>query len=756
MAMDKGGIKKVKGQMGLLARPGQSLIEHLKEVANRSAAFAKPFGGDAEARLTGLLHDLGKCREEFQEYLLGERQGGSDTHHAPYGAALAFEKNWFASAFAIAGHHTGLHNLNSLQSLVDNPTYDTRTRLASLIQWFTGAFGTLPDKPLSPSFVENLPLALEYFTRMLYSCLVDADWLDAELQEAGKERQIIRLACVMDDLIGKVHQEREGKSREGNVNALRHAVFDQCLEAAEGDRGFFSLTVPTGGGKTLSSMAFALSHAKARGLERIIVVIPYLSIIEQNAAEYRRILDPANLGLVVEHHSSIPEPNADCSEVTAPFSQATDNWDAPVIVTTSVQFIESLFASSPGRCRKLHNIANSLVILDEVQTLPSHLLNPLLNVLKELRRNYEASFLFMTATQPAFRQGPSLSEGFTPGEVREIIGDTSGLFTALQRVAYHPPESLDWQTLAARLAVCDQVLCVINVRKHACRLWEELRDALPTAQRESVFHLSSSMCAEHRLKVLGDSREPQAGSVRYRLRNQLPCRLVTTQVVEAGVDIDFPVVYRALGPLDAIAQAAGRCNREGRLSDAEGRPGKGQMYLFIPAEKVLPPGVYTTATNISAGMLGECLDELGKEPNIFARYFSQLYGLTNTDHARRGENSIQEDRELFRFREVSRKAKVISDDGHPVIVPYQHGATIIDSIRNRERQPGQPRFDRHDLRRLQRYMVNVRQREFTMLLHNDLIRPLLHNLELYVLEAGCYHQHLGLIIDNRPLEDFIL
>ncbi|MGQ9745525.1 MAG: CRISPR-associated helicase Cas3' [Dissulfurimicrobium sp.] len=748
-------LKKIKEQNELLARPGQPLVDHLKGVARRAENFASSFHGEEEAWWAGLIHDLGKCRKEFQEYLHGERQGGSDTHHAPYGAALAFEKNWFASAFAIAGHHAGLHNLNDLQAMVDDPKYDTRTRLDPLVQWFTGVFGDLPDTPLLPRFVENQPLALELYTRMLYSCLVDADWLDAERHEAGKERQIIRLAEVIDSLIERVNQERQGKSREGNVNGLRHAIFDQCLEAAAGEQGFFSLTVPTGGGKTLSSMAFALAHAKAWGLHRIIVVIPYLSIIEQNAAEYRRILDPDELGLVVEHHSSVPERETGGNETVATLSQAADNWDAPIIITTSVQFIESLFASSPARCRKLHNIANSVVIFDEVQTLPTHLLNPLLNVMKELRRNYGVSFLFMTATQPAFSVGPSLSEGFAPDEVREITRDTPQLFAVLQRVEYHSPLTIEWQTLANRLAACPQVLCVVNVRKHAYRLWEKLRDVLPPEERNSVFHLSSSMCAEHRLWILGDSREPQPCSIRHRLRHNLPCRLVATQVVEAGVDIDFPVVYRALGPLDAIVQAAGRCNREGRLQDAEGRPLHGQVYLFIPEEKGLPPGVYTTATSISAGMLGGCLESLGRDPAIFGRYFSQLFDLTNTDHARRGESSIQEDRENFRFREVSSKAKVIFDDSRPVVVPFQHGAAIIDSIQNRERLSGQPRFNRYDLRRLQRYMVNVRSQDFTRLREASMVKPLLPNLDLYVLKEGCYHSHLGLIIDNHPLEDFI-
>jgi len=733
----------------VLARPGQSLQDHLEQVACKAKIFAAPFQGGDEAWWAGMLHDLGKCRREFQEYLSGRREGGPDTHHAPYGATLAFQRYWFPAAFAIAGHHAGLHDLHQLQEMVEGRVYQATARLPPLEQWFTQHCAKLPEQTLSPSFLGNNPLALEHYSRMIFSCLVDADRLDAEQTGEGRAREVRRLADVLDVFIERVARERQGKSRDGQVNTLRHAVFDQCLTAAQWEPGFFSLTVPTGGGKTLSSMAFALAHAKRHRLDRIIVVIPYLSIIEQNAAEYRRILDPDDLGLVVEHHSSAEVRHGENGEDAGELSLAADNWDAPFIVTTSVQFVESLFAAAPGRCRKLHNIANSLVLFDEVQTLPAHLLNPLLNVLKELCRNYRTSFLFMTATQPAFRRGFSLSEGFASGELREIIQDASALFVALQRVEYHPPLEFDWPALAIHLAACSQALCVVNIRRHAVELWEVLRDAVPPEERDSVFHLSSSMCAAHRLAVLGDSQNPRLGSVRHRLRNNLPCRLVATQVVEAGVDIDFPVLYRALGPLDAIAQAAGRCNREGRLRDAQGQPILGRVHVFKPLDGGLPPGIYTTATGISAAMLGECLEFLGRTPEVFGRYFSQLFQMTVT-----GDN-IQADRGMFRYREVARKARVIKDAGQPVVVLYRGVADDVQAIRERRRPAGEPRFDRLDLRRLQRGMVNVREGDFARLRHLGMITPLLPNLDLYVLHEGCYHEHLGLVLDNRPLEDFI-
>jgi CRISPR-associated endonuclease/helicase Cas3 len=740
------------------ARPGQDLADHLRNAAERAAIFAEGFGGEKEALLAGKIHDLGKFRSEFQELLSGQRKAGMDTHHAVYGAALAFDRNWFATAFAVAGHHAGLHDLPRLQGLVDDPGYNAMGRLPELTRHIEAAFGTLPDAPESPAFVhEGNPLVLEFYTRMLFSCLVDADWLDAERHSIGRERQTWQLTDRIDTLIERVARERADKPHKGFVNGLRDRVFDQCREAALLERGFFSLTVPTGGGKTLSSLAFALSHAKISGLERIIVVIPYLSIIEQNAAEYRRILDPDGSGLVVEHHSAVAaEASEDDGNGSDEIARAADNWDAPIIVTTTVQFIESLFASSPARCRKLHNIANALVIMDEVQTLPTHLLNPFLSVLKELQRHYATSFLLMTATQPAFQRSASLSEGFALDEVREIARDIPRLFQSLKRVDFHRPEDLDWPELAQRLAACPQVLCVVNVRKHAAKLWDMVRDLGPVEERESVFHLSSSMCAEHRLNVLGKAGEPEEGSIRYRLKNGLACRLLATQVVEAGVDIDFPVVYRALGPLDAIVQAAGRCNREGLILGSDGHPGRGQVFVFRPSETSLPPGVYTTATAISEEMIGDIVDSEGDDTKLFSRYFKTLYDLSNTDFAKRDQTTIQEDRTEFHFREVSAKAKVITEYGRPVVVPYWIGAQHIHDIRNRQPVPGRPRFDRQDLRRLQRYMVNVQTPNFIFLHKASMVKALLPNLELYVLEPGCYHPHLGLVIDNRPLEDFIL
>lgn len=735
------------------------LADHLRTVGDLASYFAGK-SCDAlkdAAHWTGLLHDLGKYRDEFQEYLRNEREGGIETHHAIYGAALAFQRGWLGPAFAIAGHHAGLHNRDQLQMLVEDSKYRAAERLPTIIQRFERELGEVAEQITEPQFVVNEHHA-EFYIRMLFSSLVDADFLDTETHYTGKLRNTVQLAP--DELLKRLITDKESKSRDGELNTIRNRIFQQCLDAAKLPSGFFSLTVPTGGGKTLSAMAFALEHAACHDLRRVIVVIPYLSIIEQNAAQYRRILDPENKDIVIEHHSAVAAPeDVDESRPRAPFEKhpdeyAAENWDAPIIVTTSVQFIESLFASLTSHCRKLHNIARSVVIFDEVQTLPNHLLNPLLNVIRDLRDNYGVSFVFSTATQPAFHHRPlSLSEGFKPSEVQTITHDTAEIFQRLRRVAFRIPkanETISWRSLAEQMVRQRQSLCVVNVRSQAFELREELRRAAPEGEKDSVFHLSSAMCAEHRLSLLGEDRDPQPGTIRYRLRNNQPCRLVSTQLIEAGVDVDFPSVWRAMGPLDSIVQAAGRCNRENRLCDENGKPKLGEVTIFVPEEHKLPRGVYRTATDITASLLANIeVDTLATDHTLFERYFNELYQFVPTDI------DIQSEREKLHFRNVAEAARVIKDKTQPVVVPYGKGREIVDQIRTRRLIKGQPRFDHNDLRKLQRFMVNLHQRDFQRLLTLKAINPLLPNLEIHVLADGWYHHDLGVLIEQRPTEDFL-
>lgn len=729
----------------------QLLSTHLCNVAELARQFATPFGLTDVAHLAGLLHDLGKYRQPFQEYLAGKRPGSVETHHAVYGATLAFQRNWVGPAFAIAGHHAGLHNRYDLQDLVCEKKYDAVNRLAPLVNRFEEELGKIPNELAEPEFVKCAEdcAVIEFYVRMLFSCLVDADFLDTEQFSRRQERRSVKLDATL--LLERLQAHRGKFDSSGELNALRNRVFEDCLAKAAELAGFFSLTVPTGGGKTLAGMAFALEHARRHDMQRVIVVIPYLSIIEQNAAEYRKVLDPKNRGIVIEHHSAVASKDDNDERGRSPEELAAENWDAPIIVTTSVQFIESLFANRTSKCRKLHNIANSVVLLDEVQTLPSHLLDPLLHVLRDLEKHYQVSFVFSTATQPALRRSPSLPQGFDANDVKEIVSQPGDLFKKLGRVVYEVRKAeSDWSELATEWLSEPRALGVVNTRKQAAEWWELLRDSLKEqglredelgAKLRGVLHLSSAMCAEHRTQVIK--------KVRRRLRESRFCWLISTQVVEAGVDIDFPLVYRALGPLDSIVQAAGRCNREGRL------PNKGRVVVFRPMDAKLPVGVYRVATDIAARLLDQLdADDLSGDPTLFGRYFRELFEYVPTDHQHKRECSIQEDREALRFRDVARKARVISDDTQAVIAPWGESLKEVAAIR--ERAQDGPRFTRKDLRGLQRFMVNLHSRDFQKLDAMGLLCPLLPGMELYVLREAAYHEHLGVIVDQHPTEDFLL
>ena len=744
----------------------QPLRTHLENVAALAAKFAAPFNASAEAYLAGLLHDLGKYRAEFQSYLRGERSSSTETQHAIFGAAWAADElsHIPCTALAIAGHHAGLHNQCDIEAMCAKRGLRIPETVPVLIALLESELGPLPSLPAPPSWIHDEHSA-EFYARLIFSCIVDADRLDTAHWPASPPADT---PLDTDTLLTAVHAERTYKTTNAKnpgspLAALRNRIFDTALERATLPTGFFSLTVPTGGGKTLASMAFALAHARAHGLGRIIVVIPYLSIIEQNAAEYRRIFGD---NVVLENHSGVAPDDDASEEEKSRLELVSENWDAAVIVTTSVQFLESLFAASPSRCRKLHRIPRSVVIFDEVQTLPAHLLAPTFNVLRELATNYGTSFVFSSATQPAFRRCAALPDGFLPTELREIAPAPDELFRALRRVTYRlpvPGETTDWPTLAARLAATPQVLCVVNLTRHARELWDQLTQHLRTLHGpdlpadEAPIHLSSAMCAQHRLDLIARIKE--------NLRLGQPCRVISTQMIEAGVDVDFPEVWRALGPLDSIVQVAGRCNREGKL-EKDGALTYGTVHVFKPADHKLPRGVYSSASDqaaITLATLGDpatAAEHLATSSDIFSGYFQSLYQVVNTDHAKLGEATIQEDRSYLRYREVARKARVIEDSGTPVIISGDlrgglWAEPLIAELRSRILAPGQRRFERDDLRRLQRYMVNVRHHKFQLLLAHQFVRPLLPNLELYVLDTSCYHPALGLHTDNTQPDEFI-
>jgi CRISPR-associated endonuclease/helicase Cas3 len=759
----------------------QLLKEHLTETSQRAEELARAAAPDnrafaATARIAGQLHDLGKYREEFQQYLRRKRCSGIDTFHAPYGAAAACcELNSSIAAFAIAAHHTELQNASDLSQMIEGSKYSAASKYPSLIELLRKELGQVDFSGIEQD-AEGDILRLEFMTRMLFSVLVDADRLNSEEWEKSAllgtpwKRPTCKLhaECLLDRLTAA----RDQKARErpaDDLNRLRNTIFDACMQAGQNALGFFSLTVPTGGGKTLSSMAFALSHAKQHDLRRVIIVIPYLSIIEQNAREYRGVFGTSQ---VLEHHCAVEAPDdrraRDQSEPAEASSleKAMENWDVPIVVTTSVQFIETLFSNKPSRVRKLHNVPRSVVIFDEVQTMPVHLLNPTLDILRQLKDEYGVSLLFCSATQPAFRRSPNVNRGFDPDEIIEIAPDPKGTYEKLQRVNYRIESSRDkwsWQHLAENMLIKPQCLSVVNLRKHALAVWQELGQLIEERRldKSALFHLSSAMCPAHRLDILGLSKMPPPNNIKARLADKKSCWVVSTQLIEAGVDVDFPAVFRAMGPLDSIVQSAGRCNREGMLRDERGNPIRGQVTVFYPEDDGIPQGVYLTATNIAPSYLS-APEHLGSCPEIFGKYFTELYQLRPTDHTRQGEHSIQEDRQRLNFRNVAEHGRVIEDNTVSVVVPYGKAIEVVAHIRKNKE------FDRDTLRQLQRYMVGVRhyQRvgqgrtsDYERLKKAGAVVPLLdERLEIPVLESrnGCsYSDNFGLVIGDISPEDLI-
>lgn len=750
---------------GKLIKEWQTLESHLVDVADLAVKFAKAIRADDKlfaelAILAGLLHDLGKYRMEFQEYLRKERQGGVDTVHAVYGAGKAlFDHESLAAAFAIAGHHAGLYDAADLDLLVNGKKFKVHDRIKEILNHAAEKIKALEFKE---SYLNNdTPeerLRYEILIRMLFSLLVDADRLNAEewekrqLFDSQWKRKSVSInpSALLQKLQDK-RTEKSNSSKNDKLKRLRNDIFEACLNNGQNSpQGFFSLTVPTGGGKTLSSMAFALTHAQRHNLRRVIVVIPYLSIIEQNAKEYREIFSKEN---VLEHHSSVDVSRSDEDPAQAQdIEKAMENWDVPIVVTTSVQFIETLFSASPAQARKLHNIARSVVIFDEVQTLPTHLLEPLLDVLRELRNRYGVSFVFCSATQPAFKKTTNLKNGFGDDEITEIAPNPDILYQSLQRVKYTIERSdlpWTWQDLAQKMIKHDQVLCILNLRRQAYELLVAIRKNLEERYSfsdldESVFHLSSAMCPAHRLDRIN--------IIKDRLKTGKPCWVISTQLIEAGVDIDFPVVFRAMGPLDSIVQSAGRCNREGLLVDEKGKLRLGEVVVFNPQDGGLPPGIYSTATNITVAHLD--ITRLTTDPKLFNEYFTELYQVTPTDYQRRGSHTIQHERVEFNFRKVDAMARVIKDDTIAVIVPYGKATDITARIRK-----GQS-FDREDIRSLQRYMVNLRKG-----FHSDYeklksaLAPLIpERLEIPVLNKLFYDikTHRGVVVENLPPEELMI
>ncbi len=655
-----------------------TLYEHLNDTARRSSEFAEQFGAAGWGRLAGLWHDLGKFSPDFQKKIRG---ANLRVDHSTAGAIYAIEKFNFIGrilAYLISGHHAGL------------PDWQTETSGMSGLAQRLAQDGLLKDvlnnSPTADIINQKLPAEKPnpgtdpaFWIRMLFSCVVDADFLDTEAffePDKTKKRQGYRELLDLLPRFNAYMEDKQSRTEKSHVNLLRADILRQCIEKASHAPAIFTLSVPTGGGKTLSSMAFALNHSAKYGKRRIIYVIPYTSIIEQTADQFRKIFG----NNVIEHHSNID--TDDDSEEMRKACLACENWDAPVVVTTSVQFFESLFASRTSRCRKLHNIVNSIVVMDEAQLLPPDFLNPIIEVLKELHKNYGVTILLSTATQPAFTPHKSSDFNF-PGlpETVEIMEAPASLQKAFKRTKVNIPSGSmapsSYEAISEELKQHETVLCIVN-RRDDCR---ELFKLMP----EGTIHLSALMCGAHRSEVIATIRE--------RLKKGIPTRVISTQLVEAGVDIDFPVVYRAMAGLDSIAQAAGRCNREGKLRE-------GQLFIFVPPSKT-PPGHLRQAAEIGSRMLSGRPEEPFSQ-ELFEKFFKELFWLKGDTLDKHDILKDLADGQLrFSFRTAAANFKIIDESVQaPVLVRYEAGNHLVELLTKKGPE-------RWLMRKLQRYVVNT-------------------------------------------------
>ncbi len=753
-------------------------------VGELAGRFAAGYGKDW-AQLAGLWHDLGKFRPGFQRYIrqannvdahIEGRIKDRDKTHSAAGALWAehvLSEHFGPSGqlmarvlqYLIAGHHAGLDNwagglavrLTSEdaqkefeEALAQNPP-DTLLHPESLAL-------LLKTAPLGDERATT-PGRFALWARMLFSALIDADFLDTEsFMDDGKSAartgapSLGEMKAALDAHMSTLAQGADDTS----VNCLRAEILAQCRRKASAQPGVFTLTVPTGGGKTLASLAFALDHALQHDKRRVIYAIPYTSIIEQTASIFRSVFAALGEDAVVEHHSNA---EAEPERETARSRLACENWDAPLVVTTNVQLFESLFARRTSRCRKLHNIAHSVIVLDEAQLLPVEFLQPIVDVLRLLVGEFGVTLVLCTATQPVLDSSAStdpkrgLRRGFDPAIVTEIIDDVPRLYSALQRVRVRLPASLDtprqWPELADELASHEAVLAIVSRRADARELFTLMRGRAS----EGCWHLSALMCAQHRSDVIAEIKSAlsQRRDANADAKSGQAVRVVSTQLVEAGVDLDFPVVYRALAGLDSIAQAAGRCNREGRLR------APGDVHVFVPPTAA-PPGLLRQARDTCKALWhDQPADPFASD--LFKRYFQRLYHDAPSLDAKgicdalRLEASAKERSLSVRFRDASDNFRLIDDeDSATVLVRYRspHAKEDINALIGMLERDGPSRWL---MRKLQRYGVTVYRYHLDRLVKAGDVRELLLCPGLYVQSLdwdGFYHPLLGANVDGAP------
>lgn len=659
----------------------QSLLTHLTGTAELAGGFADAFRCREWGYGCGFLHDIGKFSQKFQARL----HGGSKTDHATAGAKELYNRKNFIGAYCISGHHTGLLDGGGSADAGGEATLHGRMqKVLEDYQAFQKEV-VIPEFPPIPlKQLGKGGFSLSFFIRMLFSCLVDADYLDTEsfMTDGGVCRDAFDGIEVLFDRLYHYVEPWLQNDDIGTVNGRRTAILRACLEKGNSDMGLFQLTVPTGGGKTVSSLAFALRHAKEHHLDRIIYVIPYTSIIEQNAQVFKEILGAVN---VLEDHCNVVYED---SEELNMIQLASENWACPVVVTTNVQFFESLFASKTSKCRKLHNIANSVIIFDEAQMLPVNYLKPCIQAISELVYNYHSTAVLCTATQPSL-------QSFFPEQIgiSELCPDITGQYEFFRRTVLKNAGRLSEESLVSDLKNHTQILCILNSRKRVQRVYEALKE------KEGTFHLSTLMYPRHRKKLLRRIKE--------RLKAGQPCRLIATSLVEAGVDFDFPTVYRELAGVDSVIQAAGRCNREGRrrrescetviftLEKSEG--------IHIPQALKLPIEV--------AGQVSERYEDIASLEAI-SSYFKRLYqfkgeGLDAKEIIRQMEEGGRS--RMFPFAAVAKQFKLIESNTKTILIDQEPEANLlIERIRRGECSRGL-------IRDAGQYCVNIYENDFEKL-----------------------------------------
>lgn len=737
----------------------EALPDHLVRVADGDGGavpgashFAAAFGAEELGRLLGLWHDLGKYSAAFQNYI-GASDGTDDAahgsemsgkvDHSTAGARHAANLGPWGRilAYCIAGHHAGLPDDVDKQGGTSglSARLDPEKRR---IEPIDAAPADLLERPLPPTpqlrcdgDMQRLAFAVGFLTRMLFSCLVDADFLATEaFMDPERASRRPGAGASPSQLLTRLNDHLDGKRKEADateVNRRRREILAACREKAKLAPGLFSLNVPTGGGKTLSSLAFALEHAAEHGLRRVVYAIPFTSIIEQTADVFRKALGEEFQDEVLEHHGNL---DPDDSRRSDRSRLASENFDAPLIVTTNVQLFESLFAARPSRCRKLHRLARSVIILDEAQSLPPNLLAPTLAALEELVNNYGATVLLCTATQPAIEKRDQFPIGLSG--VRPIIDEPRTLHLALRRTRAEAVGTLSNEELVQRLRAEPRVLCVVNSRRYAADLLSLLDD--PRA-----LHLSASMCAAHRSKILE--------KIRARLSCEgKSCRVVSTQVIEAGVDVDFPAVYRAAAGLDSVAQAAGRCNREGKLA-------LGRVVVFDYDAKAYPtsPMIRDAAKHFRE-LAPDFADDL-LSPEAIETYFRLHYWQQGGDGGR-GWDKGKEGKSVMlcfggedgnclshQFRDAADAYRLIDDAQTQILVPYgRRGVELIDELTNMSAVPDPKHLRRFD-RAAQRYTVGVYDNALRKLLENGVLAEI-HG-RVYLKNREAYNPRLGLTFE---------